>query len=192
MFIHYLAIFRYRIYHYYYYINIPLLANKSDLLRTPLVVSGVLLLLLLSVEERLQELQPLLNVGRHRRHGGLQELQPLLQLPVCWRGPDIVKWCLQCSVLVISLFYFSPRRMLLMWGLTTHSDWAPRCFCLSWEGWLDRRKSLLHTITDQAKAQLSGQCGMFLSEESTPGPCLLCWQDRYSGKNTNNFSSLKI
>ena len=79
------------LYHYYYYINIPLLANKSDLLRTPLVVSGVLLLLLLSVEERLQELQPLLNVGRHRRHGGLQQLQPLLQLSVRWRGPDVVK-----------------------------------------------------------------------------------------------------
>ena len=96
------------LYHYYYYINIPLLANKSDLLRTPLVVSGVLLLLLLSVEERLQELQPLLNVGRHRRHGGLQQLQPLLQLSVRWRGPDVVKWCVQSSVLVISLFYFLP------------------------------------------------------------------------------------
>ena len=33
-------------------------------------------------EERLQHLHPLLHVGRHRGHGGLQQLQPLLQLSV--------------------------------------------------------------------------------------------------------------
>ena len=77
---------------YYHYINIPLLANKSrwsDLLSTPLVVSRVLLLLLLSVQERLQQLQPLLDVWRHRGHGGLQQLQSLLQLSVCRRGPAV-------------------------------------------------------------------------------------------------------
>ena len=110
MFIHYLAILRYWIYYYYYYyyyINIPLSANKSRcyyLLRTPLVVSGVLLLLLLSVEQRLQELQPLLYVWRHGGHGGLQELKSLLQLPVCWRGPGDIRTRysndVQCSDLV--------------------------------------------------------------------------------------------
>ena len=70
----------------------------------------------------------------------------------------------QCSVLVISLFYFSglpacPPRMLLMWGLTTH--WSPRCFCLKemrrlTGHWTDfspstRSKSLPHIITDQAQ-----------------------------------------
>ena len=75
-----------------------MLAAKTDLLCTPLVVSGVFLLLLLPVEQRLQQFQPLLYVGRHGRHGGLQQFQSLLQLSVCWRGPGNIstrfsKWC---------------------------------------------------------------------------------------------------
>ena len=105
MFIHYLAILRYWISHYYYYINIPLLANKSHLLCAPLVVSGVFLLLLLSVEQRLQQFQPLLYVRRHRGHGGLQQLQSLLQLSVCRRGPAV-------TVMMLTVQFWSSQYLI--------------------------------------------------------------------------------
>ena len=176
MLIHYLAIFRYWISHYYYYINIPLLADKSHLLCAPLVVSGVFLLLLLSVEERLQQFQPLLYVRRHGRHGGLQQLQPLLQLSVCWRGPGNI-----CSVQFSSSSdYFISLPAEDDINVRPHSRNSLVSLVFLPEGdervdWTDfpPSKSLLYIITDQAPWSMWNVSLWGIHSWSQ-----LCWQDR--------------
>ena len=221
MFIHYLAILRYWIYYYYYYINIPLSANKSRcyyLLRTPLVVSGVLLLLLLSVEQRLQELQPLLYVWRHGGHGGLQELKSLLQLPVCWRGPGDIRTRysndVQCSDLVSGQWWVVSGHLSSHYFISLH--WTrlaclPACLpaCLSVEDVINVRPHYFTTSLPRWSTRpfcleemrrltghnywLTGQWSVWnVSLSGIHCWSSLCWPQRYSGKNTNNQQSLKI